>query len=118
MLILIAAGQFLSAGATVSFPAVLAGGSKGVPSDLSGTVSVSDTRVEFEAFPQVEYVEVPCATIKAADYPHGHRNVVTIVSAPSTYRFDLRSESQARLFMAGVVSRCNVLPKNQVSAEK
>jgi hypothetical protein len=118
MLILIAAGQPSSVGSTASFPAVLDGGSKGVPSNLSGTVSISDTWVEFEAFPQVEYVELPCETIKAANYPRRHKNVVTIVSADSTYRFDLRSESQARLFLAGVGSRCKDLPKNQASAQK
>jgi hypothetical protein len=118
MLILIATGQPSSVGSTASFPAVLAGGSKGVPSNLSGTVSVSDTRIEFEAFPQIEYMELPCATIKAADYPRRHKNLVTIVSADSTYRFDLRSESQARLFLAGVLSHCNDLPKSQVSAQK
>ena len=93
MLLLTAPYQFSSGGAIVSFPAVLAGGSKGVPSNLSGTISLFDNRIEFEAFPQVEYLELPCATIKAADHPRRNKSVVTIVSADSTYRFELPSES-------------------------
>jgi hypothetical protein len=118
MLILTAPYQFSSAGAIVSFPAVLAGGSKGIPSNLNGTISLFENRIEFEAFPQVEYLEFPCATIKAPDHPRRNKSAVTIVSADSTYRFDLRSESQARLFLAGVKSRCNDVPKNQVSVQK
>ena len=68
MLILIAPGQPSSVGSTASFPAVLAGGSKGIPSNLNGTISLFENRIEFEAFPQVEYLEFPCATIKAVDY--------------------------------------------------
>ena len=118
MLILIAAGQASSVGSTATFPAVLAGGSKGVPSNLSGIISFSDSRIEFEAFPQVEFLEFPCSTTKAADHPRRNKSAVTIVSAYSTYRFDLRSESQARPFLIGVNSRCDNVPKNRVSVQK
>jgi hypothetical protein len=111
MLFLIAAGQSSSAGTTASFPAMLAGGSRGVPLSLPGTLYLSEARLEFEAFPQIENVTLPCTVIKSVDYARHNKSVVTIVSAGSTYQFDLRSASQAQLLLDGLVSRCSDLPK-------
>jgi hypothetical protein len=109
--ILAAFGQPSSAGTTSSFPALLDGGSNGVP-HLPGAVTVSETRVEFEAFPQVENVALPCTSIKQALFARGHKNVVTIVSADTTYRFDLHSGPQADKFMAAITSSCTNLLRN------
>jgi hypothetical protein len=62
-----ASGQSSSAASATSFPAVLDGGSAGVPSNLHGTITVSDNRLVFEAFPEVENVTMACGVIKAAN---------------------------------------------------
>jgi hypothetical protein len=116
ILLLVAFGQSSLVGTTVSFPAMLAGGSKGIASSLPGTLHLSGTRLEFEAFPQVENVALPCATIKAASFARGNKNVITIVSAGATYRFDLHSGSQSQQFMATLTSNCKNLSKNDSAA--
>jgi hypothetical protein len=100
------------AGATDSFPAMLAGGSRGVPLSLPGTLHLSGARLEFEAFPQVENVTLPCATIKAASFARGNKNVITIVSAGATYRFDLYSGPQSQQFMTTLTSNCKISSKS------
>jgi hypothetical protein len=111
ILFLAAFGQSSLVGTTLSFPATLAGGSKDVPSNLTGTISLFDKRVEFEAFPQVEYLELPCATIKKVSFARANKNVITIVSADTTYRFDLRLRSQSKQFAATLTSNCKISSK-------
>jgi hypothetical protein len=116
ILLLVAVGQSSLVGTTVSFPAMLAGGSKGIASSLPGTLYLSEARLEFEAFPQVEYVTLPCPAIKETSFARGNKNVVTIVSADATYRFDLHAKSQSQQFMAALTSNCKNLSKNDSSA--
>jgi hypothetical protein len=118
ILVFAAFGQSPSAGTTFSLPAVLAGGSKGVPSNLNGTISVFDNRVEFEAFPQVEYLELPCNTIKGIPFARAHKNVITIVSADTTYRFELRAGSQSQQFVATLTSNCKISSKGLLPKQK
>jgi hypothetical protein len=84
---------------------MLDGGSRGVP-HLNGTIYLSETRIEFEAFPQVENMTLPCTAIRAAGRPRRNRNVITINSAGVAYRFDLYSAPQAERFMAALAVAC------------
>jgi hypothetical protein len=104
--LLLVLGQPSLANTTISLPAILDGGSRGVPSGLSGTISLSETRIEFEAFPQVEYVTLPCTAIRAARRPRRNKNVITIDSAGVAYRFDLYSAKQAERFLAALAVAC------------
>jgi len=108
ILLLVAVGQSSLASTIVSFPAMLDGGSRGVP-HLNGTIYLSETRIEFEAFPQVENMTLPCTAIRAAGHPRRNKNVITIDSAGVAYRFDLYSAPRAERFMAILVSTCETL---------
>jgi hypothetical protein len=117
VLVLAAFGQSSSVGTSASFPAMLEGGSKGVP-HLSGTVSVSQTRIEFEAFPQVENFTLPCARIKTVSFARGNKTVIKIVSTDATYRFDLQAGPQSQRFMAALTSNCKNLAKGSPVAQR
>jgi hypothetical protein len=106
ILVMVALGLPSLPNTIISLPAMLDGGSRGVPSSLSGTVSLSETRVEFEAFPQVENVTLPCTAIRAARRPRRNKNVITIDSAGVAYRFDLYSATQAERFLAALAVAC------------
>jgi hypothetical protein len=106
MLFLAAFGQSSSAGTTASFPAMLSGGSSGVLLSLTGTISLSEARIEFEAFPQVENVTLPCRSVSAGRRSRRNKNVITIDSAGVAYRFDLYSAPQAQRFMAALAVAC------------
>jgi hypothetical protein len=82
------------------FPAVLDGGSRGVFSALPGTIYVSEGRVEFEAFPQVEILVFPC------NVPKQHKNKISLYSMHRTYKFDLHSIQQANRFVAALIVAC------------
>jgi hypothetical protein len=106
ILLMVAVGEPSLVGTIISLPAMLAGGSRGVPLSLGGTISLSETRVEFEAFPQVENAKLPCAAIRAARPPRRNRSVITIDAAGVVYRFDLYSAPQAERFMAALAVAC------------
>ena len=77
-----------------------------------------DNRVEFEAFPQVEYLELPCAAIKGVSL-----RVQTRTSSRSSLltliiRFELRARSQSRQFVATLISNCKISSKGIMSGEK
>ena len=78
---------------------------------MAGTISLFDNRVEFEAFPQVEYVELPCTAIKAVSLARVNKNMVMIVSADTIYKFDLRAASRSRQFVATLTSNCKIASK-------
>ena len=105
ILLLVAVGQSSLVGTTASFPAMLAGGSNGVP-HLNGTISVAETRIEFEAFPQVENLELPCRAIRDTRQPRRKKNMISIDSAGVAYRSDLYSAPQAERFMAALAVAC------------
>ena len=77
-----------------------------------------DNRVEFEAFPQVEYLELPCAAIKGVSLARANKNLITIVFADTTYRFELRARSQSRQFVATLISNCKISSKGIMSGRK
>jgi hypothetical protein len=95
-----------AAASVLSFPARIDGGSKGVPSHLPGTISVSTGRVEFHAFPQVEDLVWSC---RVGGFRQHHRPgsaIVKIEAAGSVYRFNLVSTRQALAFADAVTSAC------------
>jgi hypothetical protein len=103
-LLLVIVGQPSMAGTAVSLPAALDGGSRGVP-HLNGTIHVSDSRIEFEAFPQVENLTFSCGTFGASRHPRRNGNVITIYSSGLTYRFDIYSTLQAERLMT-LINAC------------
>jgi hypothetical protein len=109
---LAASGQSTSAVATNSFPVVLDGGSAGVPSNLHGTIIVSNDRVVFEAFPEVENVTISCKAIKTAAFARRNAQILKIVSSHTTYRFDLLGHPQAEQCLSAVMSTCESLAKH------
>jgi hypothetical protein len=112
LLRLAASGQSTSALAANSLPAVLDGGSTGVPSNLHGTLSVSANRLVFEAFPDVENITMTCGTIKSAKFTRWNTHVLKVVSADTTYRFDLLGQPQAGRIMMALLSTCESLARH------
>jgi hypothetical protein len=84
--------------------------------ELKAFDNFAGARLEFEAFPQVENLTLPCASIKAASFTHGNKTAITIVSADATYRFDLYAGAQSQQFMADLTSNCKNLSKNDSTA--
>jgi len=89
--------------AKVSFPARLDGGSKGIPFHLPGTVYVSTDRIEFQAFPQVEYIVWSCKQIERLSVG---KETVTLETGRGKYRFSLKSAQQATVFIGETHSAC------------
>jgi hypothetical protein len=83
-----------------AFPAMLEGGSRGVSSSLTGTIYISESRMEFEAFPQVEILVFPC------NVPQRHKNKISLYSRHRIYKFDLYSVQQANRFVAALSIAC------------
>jgi hypothetical protein len=96
--------------ARMAFSARLDGGSKGVPSNLPGTLYVSPGRVEFEAFPQVEYLVWSCKDVKAVQRHRGSdRQMVTLRFTVASYRFDLDSTVQSARLASMIADSCKPL---------
>lgn len=92
-----------------AFPAKLDGGSKGVPSELSGTFYVSPGRLEFDAFPQVEYLVWSCEEMKAMQRTAGFdRRTVILRFTVASYRFHLESTTQSDVFVNAVAASCKL----------
>jgi hypothetical protein len=93
----------------MSFSARLDGGSKGVPSHLTGTLNVSPGRLLFEAFPQVEYITWPCEQLIALKRRRGHEGrEITVTSSRASYRFNVDSSQQADEFVNAVTAACRI----------
>jgi hypothetical protein len=91
---------------TVSLPARLDGGSKGVPSHLPGTIYVSTGRVEFHAFPQVEDLVWGCREVGDLGKESRSGAIVRVEVSGSVYRINLLSPRQATAFVNASTSAC------------
>ena len=90
--------------AELEFVAEMNGGSKGVPTHLPGVLYVSTGRIEFQAFPQVEYSVWSCKKIGHFSFT---REKVMLAAGGEKYKLSLRSAQQVTAFIEAVHSACS-----------
>jgi hypothetical protein len=91
------------------FACTLESESTGDDVHLGGWLRVRENRIEFEAYPQVEYITWHCGQITTIEVTGRHKTTVAIRSADTSYSFDLRTSAQASSFVE--TARCGC-PKN------
>jgi hypothetical protein len=82
-----------------SFRSRLDGGNKGVSTNLPGQLRVSSFRIEFEAYPQLEYLEWRCEKVTHVELVRHGRKTVIVYANGSNYRFVFDSPDQAIAFV-------------------
>ena len=94
---------------TKSFSATLDGGSKGVASNLTGTLNVSQNGLLFEAFPQVDYIAWRCEQVTDLQQRRGHEGrEISFTSTGASYRFSMDSSKRAEEFVNAATEACRL----------
>lgn len=98
--------EFASYDVRLSVHAMLIGGSKGLPSHLSGDLHVRADAVDFEAYPQIYNVSWSCNDLRQIGALVRKNQTVALSSAIGVHRFDLLNTNAARQFENEVQSIC------------
>lgn len=89
-----------------SFPALLTGGSKGVPNHLHGDLRVRTGSIEFAAYPQIYYVSWSCRDLQRAGTVTRKKRTIELSGETDVHRFELASADVATEFEAAAIATC------------
>lgn len=89
-----------------SFPALLTGGSKGVPNHLHGDLRVRNGAVEFAAYPQIYNVSWSCGDLQRAGTLTRKKRIIELSGKIDVHRFELASTDAATEFEAAAIATC------------